>query len=759
MKAFAPLFVLVLFTSTLFAQGNEALYERLNALTKVIQRWQAAEYREVTPDSILQQLAMDSLRSPVLSRLLADAAARYQNGLMLVEEHKQKAVVVPAITIAAEYKVNKKNAGKKYNQMTMNVEGVISSLAEDSDGNTVIVLAPNIRCIVLSENTGELAFIESGTTHTFAGKVRGIVTTNKTDEIVMDNCRIVRPIDIEEEKGLVVNQLFSVVDDYKAQLPGEIVRVRTAIVDGFYRAGTQLYQEKLYDSAKTVLNKILTYVSDYKDLRALLGTVSLSALYDHADTLYQQGKYREAYTEFFHLGYKLKFNDAAERFKQSFKQYYSNIISDSKKTNTISEYTAVFDTLLKYIKADKPFCDELFDEWHPDFTAYAQKHYRRDIKKYILIPGGTYLKPRSRSKFQVASFLIYPVQIDNTFLRAYYLSRSASLPSEFPEILPAGYQDEQKLGIGNWLGLHVMRDDQREYIRLDGWPSETEKLRYNPKWQNFDVDPSHIYCITLDELRYKDDYANLLKMAEERKAEMNARINSEKEEQISTGKIVVYKRVLVSPLAGANVSFDIWEFPDTSVHPPVQQNAARKTLRQYIMRYDFFGGVFLGWNAQKKMFKNEQMFHGPGIEIRYLSSWKQSHAVLLGAKGNNELEIGTFKLSGIGAELQYRPAGESTNGVLGVGIMMLNSEYLLTYQKGTASETVYRHSGSIPALSVTLGLGFKTFPYMRTQIFARSFVSLGEKGQFKWMDETLAGNVMAGLSFEVPLLFWRYEDL
>jgi hypothetical protein len=159
------------------------------------------------------------------------------------------------------------------------------------------------------------------------------------------------------------------------------------------------------------------------------------------------------------------------------------------------------------------------------------------------------------------------------------------------------------------------------------------------------------------------------------------------------------------------------------------------------------------------MGKSGQNFHGVGLDIRYVNSIKQSNAALIGARGDNQLEIEKYALSGLGLEVQYRASGESSNGLLGIGMMFFTSDYSLVYQRKTALNTSYTFGGSFRALSVTLGFGFNSFPYMRTQLFARTYVALGEKGQFKWMDETLSGNIMGGISFEVPLMFLRYGDI
>ncbi|HEX4875213.1 MAG TPA: hypothetical protein VFV31_00980 [Chitinophagaceae bacterium] len=140
------------------------------------------------------------IRYALLSLLVIAAAAAIYIYKEFNRKHKDTAKIkadysLTAAGLLAEFAANEKQAGEKYMDKVLSVEGAIKEILKDEKGFYTVSLGDtaslsSVRCSIDSTHTGEVTHLQKGTNIS----VKGICTGYNADELLGSDVVLIRSV-------------------------------------------------------------------------------------------------------------------------------------------------------------------------------------------------------------------------------------------------------------------------------------------------------------------------------------------------------------------------------------------------------------------------------------------------------------------------------------------------------------------------------------------------------------------------------------
>lgn len=140
------------------------------------------------------------IRYALLSLLVIAAAAAIYIYKEFNRKHKDTAKIkadysLTAAGLLAEFAANEKQAGEKYMDKVLSVEGTIKEILKDEKGFYTVSLGDtaslsSVRCSIDSTHTGEVTHLQKGTNIS----VKGICTGYNADELLGSDVVLIRSV-------------------------------------------------------------------------------------------------------------------------------------------------------------------------------------------------------------------------------------------------------------------------------------------------------------------------------------------------------------------------------------------------------------------------------------------------------------------------------------------------------------------------------------------------------------------------------------
>lgn len=544
---------------------------------------------------------------------------------------------------------------------------------------------------------------------------------------------------LDKTTSSIKDGVIALVNQTKEIAEREIERNAKIIDQIYYDIGEKDYKDGNFNSALNSFEKISNSFPNFSSVSEKLLICSSNSGYLKAKKLIDKNDFKGAYLILRDISTRTNFPNSLKLYRESFVNYYENLIEKAQRNNDIEEYSKILDSLYLNIKITQN--DSLLVaikvKWKQNLSKFIVGLFSLDEKtdNYFVIPEGYYYSKNNSGKSFHEVMLVSHIPLDKELI-------NCSSVIMYDEPYKNNYISlKMKEDFAKWLNLDLLDERDVEFIDCDGWESVEQKRNYSSNYGDFN------YKINLgnEYLKYKYNQMEDDKIIDaiDEKAEakgslLSSNITNEKDKAISSGRIVGKTVLFFVPHFNYGYMFNSWDHK-------VLTNNYNVEISEHIQLLSF--GTKLSLNAFSDKSEYHQ-FHGFELNANYFKSIQYSIDTVnlnndISKIGLDDFGNSDHNIKGFEIELFYRAPflTDLYRFFCGVGYARITSEFLYNFdEEGVA----INNKESFDSFSLTFGMSYSILDFYIKSYFSNNNIEL-----FFWNNKN--DNFLTGVNINIPI--------
>lgn len=688
------LFVLVVFVSfNLFPQDEQLMYTLEGARSKIA-KWLQDDLENVSVGGIFEFTSRFTKYSPKLLDLYNKANRKYENEQESINNRIQSQSGIDAIDIYYDFVNNPYSAEQKYINKYFNITGVVSKIERDRYGDWYLLLSARFKCVFSPSRKDQLDGLNLGYSCVLRGKISDYISSNYDKLILVTDCNLVQQSSFSSAKSTMWKNLENYLRNYHAVLDQMIKQMYVELLNNSNNLVHKYIAEGKKNLAILELQKIGKIEGSDRNVKEKILRLEKEIQIDKGIEFMSEDKYKDAYQIFEKLLYPTPFENARELYDKSFSSHILKMAEKVKSGDSIKEYIEIFRMIENNKILNQTYRDSLIADLIPDFEKFAQKFYRGNFEKYVIIPEGEIYRETTGDKLKLNSFLVSQFEIDMYLIWSFEIISNIKIKDSFRLTIAEipKYEIEK---ITKWLNVSLINSDQLDFIKAQGWRSLAERNRFLSKSNNYGVKPSELLLTT--DIANVDDHLlknELNDLAIKAKDKINDKIELEKSIAFNTGKVAREYYFISIPNALVNYSWSNWYLPlPQPYHQDIKIASSNASYSLGFIAGLNFGAARISTESTSRFRQIEFI----GLGFNYSGNIGFNIDKYTGIAEEENLSVSDYKIQGFEVEAIY-----SKLFFASLGFANFNNSFNYRAEKSDSSFSG-SHSETFQAISVSLG--------------------------------------------------------